>query len=197
MTQRRGREETEMLDHLFLKRLSIAMLMLTAGLAAAQEANDAAVVKDFEGRVQKYLDLHKTADITKKPTDSPDKLVDQKQQAEEKIQQSRPGAKQGDIFTSQIGAYFKKQITATLSGPQGDKVRASLRRAEPLPDLRLQVNQPYPANLPLQSTPPTLLLNLPRLPGELQYRIVGSTLLLFDTAANLIVDLLPNAVSKP
>lgn len=185
-----------MLIHL-PKRLCVAVAMVLAGLAAAQGANDASLVKDFAGRIQKYLDLRKTADISKKPTDSPDKLVYQKQQAEEKIQQSRPAAKQGDIFTPPIGAYFKKQIAATLRGAQGEKVRASLRRAEPLPDIRLQVNHPYPAHLPLQSTPPTLLLNLPRLPGELQYRIVGSTFVLFDTAANLIVDLLPDAVPGP
>jgi hypothetical protein len=42
--------------------------------------------------------------------------------------------------------------------------------------------------------PPTLLLNLPRLPNELQYRIVGTTLVLYDVSSNLIADLLPNAL---
>ena len=42
----------------------------------------------------------------------------------------------------------------------------------------------------LQSTPPTLLSDLPKLPSELEYRIVGRELVLLDTAANLIVDLL-------
>jgi hypothetical protein len=162
---------------------------------AAQAQNDAALVKDFQTRVEKYLNLHKITGIAKKTTDSPDKLAEQKQQAAEKIRESRPAAKQGDIFTPEIGAYFKKQIAATLQGPEGAKVRASLRRAEPLPNIRLEVNQRYPQKLPLQSTPPTLLLNLPRLPAELQYRIVGSTLVLYDTLSNLIVDLLPDAVT--
>jgi hypothetical protein len=153
------------------------------------------LVKDFQTRVEKYLNLHKITGIAKKTTDSPDKLAEQKQQAAEKIRESRPAAKQGDIFTPEIGAYFKKQIAATLQGPEGPKVRASLRRAEPLPNIRLEVNQRYPQKLPLQSTPLTLLLNLPRLPGELQYRIVGSTLVLYDTLSNLIVDLLPDAVT--
>ena len=179
------------------RRLCAGALAVCAAYLMAQTGNDAALVKDFQGRIQKYLDVHKAADISKKPTDSPGKLIDQKRQAEQKIQQSRPEARQGDIFAPPIGGYFKKQIAATLQGPQGEKVRASLRRAEPLPNIHLQVNQPYPPNLPLQSTPPTLLLNLPRLPSELQYRIVGSTLVLFDTAGNLIVDLLPNAVPEP
>jgi hypothetical protein len=48
----------------------------------------------------------------------------------------------------------------------------------------------------LQSTPPTLLANLPRLPGELEYRIVGQTLVLYDVSSDLIADLLPNAISN-
>jgi hypothetical protein len=178
-------------------RLFAAALTMVVAYAAAQAPNDAGPVKDFQTRVGHYLDVRKANGIAKKPTDSPDKLADQKQQAEEKIQGSRPAAKQGDIFTAQIGEYFRKQIAATLQGPEGAKVRASLRRAEPLPNLRLEVNQPYPRKLPLQSTPPSLLLNLPRLPGELQYRIVGSTLVLYDTGSNLIVDFLPDAVPAP
>jgi hypothetical protein len=56
------------------------------------------------------------------------------------------------------------------------------------------VNAAYPATLPLQSTPPTLLLNLPRLPKELEYRIVGRDMALHDTVTNLIVDFIPNAI---
>jgi hypothetical protein len=177
--------------HIKLIQFLAAMLMAAA---AAQATNDASTVKDFQSRVAKYLELHKATGISKQATDSPGKLADQKRQAEAKIQQSRPAAKQGDIFTQQIGAYFKKQIAVTLRGTAGAKVRASLRRAEPLPNLHLEVNQPYPRNLPLQSTPATLLQSLPRLPAELQYRIVGSTLVLYDTASNLIVDFLPEAV---
>jgi len=173
-----------------------ALVTFLSALALAQPPNDAAVVKDFEGRVEKYLQLHKNSGLSRKPTDSPEKLAGQKQQTEQKVRESRPAAKQGDIFAPEIGAYFKKQIAATLNGPDGAKVRASLKRAEPLPDVPLQVNRPYPRNLPLQSTPATLLLNLPQLPAGLQYRIVGSKLVLYDTASNLIVDFLPDAMPK-
>ena len=56
----------------------------------------------------------------------------------------------------------------------------------------LQVNANYPDGLPLQSMPPSLLLNLPRLPKELEYRFVGRELILRDTQANLIVDVIPD-----
>jgi len=58
----------------------------------------------------------------------------------------------------------------------------------------LQINQSYPENLPFQSTPPTLLLNLPELPKGLEYRILGRELVLRDSDANIIVDYVPNAL---
>jgi hypothetical protein len=45
---------------------------------------------------------------------------------------------------------------------------------------------------PLDKTPPAL----PRLPDELQYRAVGVALILVDTHANLVVDVL-HAVFPP
>jgi hypothetical protein len=151
-------------------------------------------VKDFEQRVSKYLDAEKAQNIPNKPSASANKIEDQKKEAEQKVREARPAAKQGDIFTPEIGAYFKKQLAATFQGPEGERVRKSLNRAEPLPNIPLKINQKYPRELPLQSMPPTLLLNLPRLPKELQYRIVGTTLVLYDVSSNLIADLLPNAL---
>jgi hypothetical protein len=174
--------------------LSTLSILLLATCALAQSADDVTVLKDFQARITKYLEVHKQQGITNKSSDSADKLADQKQQTAQKIRESRAAAKQGDIFAPQIAAYFKKRLAAALHGKDGAKIRASLRHAEPLRDIPLQVNAKYPGNLPLQSTPPTLLLNLPRLPNELQYRIVGQTLVLYDVPSNLIVDLLPGAI---
>ena len=161
----------------------------------AQRKHDLPVVGDFEQRVQQYLDTHKQMHVAVKPSDSAAKIDQEKQQARQKIKQARPEAKQGDIFTPAISTYFREQLALTLRGPDGAKVRSSLRHAEPLPNLSLKVNSRYPKDLPLQSTPPTLLANLPYLPGELEYRIVGQTLVLYDVSSGLIADLLPNAIS--
>jgi hypothetical protein len=176
----------------FLYLSSLAALFTAC--AFAQSMDDVAILKDFDGHIAKYLEVRKQAGVANKSSNSPDKLADQKQQAAQKIRESRSAAKQGDIFTPQIAAYFKKRITATLQGRDGAKIRASLRHAEPLPEVSLRVNSKYPGNLPLQSTPPTLLLNLPRLPSELQYRIVGHSLVLYDVPSNLIADFLPGAI---
>ena len=176
------------------RRLSLSLLCILLYQCAIAQKGDAVAVKEFQDRINNYLSAKKKQDIAKKPTDSPGKLAQEKQQTAEKTQAARPEAQRGDIFTPAVTAYFKKQIKGTLRGPNGDKVRASLRHAEPLPNVQLQVNAKYPSNLPLQSTPPTLLMNLPPLPKELQYRIVGSTLVLYDMSSGLVVDFIPGAV---
>jgi len=180
----------------FIAKLAIlclpSLFLLTA---LGQRKHEPPVVEDFEHRAQQYLDTHKETHVDIKPSGSAAKIDQEKQEARQKIKQARPEAKQGDIFTPAIGNYFREQLAITLQGPDGAKIRASLRHAEPLPNLRLRVNSRYPHNLPLQSTPPTLLANLPYLPGELQYRIVGRTLVLYDVSSGLIADLLPNAIS--
>jgi len=72
-------------------------------------------------------------------------------------------------------------------------IKKSLARSEPVL-VALRVNEMYPENVPLQSTPPTILLNLPRLPSDLEYLIDGHALVLHDISANLVVDLIPDAI---
>lgn len=170
----------------------------TASRAASPKARqDAAIVKDFNTRVTKYMDLRKKeAGKSPKPTNSSDKLEDQRKQIAASIRVVRAAARQGDIFTPPIARYFRHQIAATLAGPQGKTIRASLRHAEPLHGVAVKVNERYPSGEPLQSTPPSLLLNLPELPKELQYRIVGNDLVLHDTAPDIIVDFIPNVFPK-
>jgi hypothetical protein len=166
-------------------------------VSSANQA-DAIFVKEFYARVSKYLGLRKKeAGSSPKPTKSAAKLSESKNAMAEKIQAARADAKQGDIFTPEITAYFRKRIATALRGPRGAKVRSSLRHAEPVQGIQLHVNQQYPDGVPLQSVPPTLLQNLPRLPKELEYRIVGHDLALHDIGPNLIVDFIPGAIPSP
>ena len=172
------------------------MLLLRTELPSPAPGQDnAQTVNDFEARVAKYLDLRKKqAGSAPRPTNSSEKLAETQQDLAAKVKALRQDAQQGDIFTPGITAYFRRQISATLVGQDGQKIRASLRHAEPAPALALHVNQVYPQGIPLQSTPPTLLLNLPTLPKELEYRIVGRTLALHDTVPNIIVDFVSDAI---
>lgn len=113
-----------------------------------------------------------------------------------KIRAARANARQGEIFTPEVARYFRQLVRRTIATPDADRVRSSLQSAEPVRAV-LRVNEAYPAGAPLQSTPPTLLASFPRLPAELDYRIVGRSLVLRDTIANVIVDFLPDLLPEP
>ena len=98
------------------------------------------------------------------------------------------------MFTPEVSQLFKRLIATTFQGPDAAKIRASLRNAEPVSNIPLQVNAVYPERLPLQSTPPSVLMNLPELPPELDYRIVGHDLVLRDVGGNIIVDFITSAI---
>jgi len=179
--------------------VGLSMTPVTWAQAASMRAEPTPqqkqIVAEFEKRVNDYLSLRKkVAGASPAPTTSAEKLADTQKELASKIQNARNGAKQGDIFTPEIGGYFRKEIAKTLQGTQGAKLRASLKHAEPARGVPVQVNGLYPPNVPLQSTPASLLMNLQQLPKELEYRIVNDDLVLHDTAANTIVDFLPHAV---
>ena len=157
--------------------------------------DDSQIVKDFEARVSHYLQQRKKqAGKSPRPTTSPEKLDQSRQSLAQKSKDLREEAKQGDIFAPDIADYFRHQIGIASSGPQGVKVRTSLRHAEPVRGLTLHVNQSYPRGIPLQSMPASLLSTLPPLPKELQYRIADRSLILLDLAPNVIVDFIPDAI---
>jgi len=57
------------------------------------------------------------------------------------------------------------------------------------------VNGEYPPDVPLSTMPPDMLAAMPRLQEELEYRFVGTTLVILDSHADLIVDILPDALT--
>ena len=158
---------------------------------------DSLVLLGFEDHVKEYMKLHNKAKSgipAAKPTDSAHIMNQRERQLASNIREARTEAKQGDIFSPPIGEVFKRLIASTMNGPDSAKIRASLRHAEPVRKIPLQVNATYPEHLPLQSSPPSVLLNLPELPPELDYRIVGRDLVLRDAGADIIVDLIPDAI---
>ena len=81
-------------------------------------------------------------------------------------------------------------LDAILAENQQDYEQPEAPAAPPL-----RVNAAWPPQIPFAFVPPQLLAALPTLPPELQYRIVGRSLVLWDHHANLIVDFLPRALT--
>jgi hypothetical protein len=184
---------------------SIAFILASAYFALAQVApparksvnQNSLIIQDFDRRLDDYAKLRKRAQAglsDPKSENSAANIKQYQQSLAQNIRSKRSQAKAGDIFTPSISQLFKELIATPIRGNSGGKIRASLRHAEPVHELPLSINQEYPQTSAMQSTPPTLLSNLPKLPPDLEYRIVGRGLILLDTKANLIVDLLPDAL---
>lgn len=155
---------------------------------------DAAVVSQFLDRTSAYV--KDTAKLKAglaplKPTDSRDAVTKREAELSLLIEQSRASAAQGDFFSPPVTQEFRRLIGIALKRHK-TRVIKSLEHAEPV-EAKLKVNRQYPP-VPLQSTPPTLLANLPRLPAGLDYRVVGHALVLRDVQANLVLDFIPGAL---
>ena len=177
--------------------LPASFVLRAQGPPAQEGVNPAAlIIQEFENRVSEYAKLHKAIDAKMpalKPTDSSEKITQHQHELAEQIRNARQGAKQGDIFTPHIHAEFRRLIAIAMQGQGAARINTSLRSAEPV-RLRLRINDGYPASVPLQSTPPSLLMNLPKLPDEIEYRVVGNSLVLCDAHANLIIDFVAGAI---
>ena len=185
--------------------LTIVLLSATAFTLGQTKPNpgvnqDAAIGSDFEKRVADYMKEHQQAVNglnASKASDSSAKITDYQHQLCARIRSLRPQAKRGDIFTPEITSLFQRLIATAINSPDGTKIRRSYEHAEPnaTRGLKLNVNEEYPDRVPLQSMPPSLLLNLPQLPKDLEYRFVGRELVLRDVPADLIVDVIPNVLT--
>src|SRR5437867_2853306 len=96
---------------------------------------DAALVQEFQKRIADYQKVRKAVEAklpALKPTDS-QAAIDQYQHALARgIRESRTQAKQGDIFTSEISAEFRRLIGIAMHGERLKQVRDSLKSAEPV-----------------------------------------------------------------
>lgn len=185
--------------------LLMAVLLAAGGALAQQGAasgkeqkkeqkEDAAGFQEFLDRVQDYVKLHKSVEATLPPLKSkeelPEMITAHQQALARKIREARPNAKPHDIFKDGSREAFRRAIRGTFQGPESDHALATVRQGDPVKEVRLRVNQVYPDGVPHTTVPPTLLQKLPKLPDELEYRIVGRDLILLDVRANMVVDLL-------
>ena len=169
----------------------------TAVAAQQQQVNQkSAVIAEFQKRIASYMKLHNAAARqlpSLKSKASSGEISRYQHALASRIIASRPHAVQGEIFTPPIAAEFRRLIRTAMTGSRAHRIRSSLQRGAPVKS-KIEVNHPYPAMAPLETTPPSLLLNLPKLPSGLEYRVVQHDLVLHDVKANLVVDFVPRAI---
>jgi hypothetical protein len=153
--------------------------------------------KIFTERVQEYIKMRnslKNSLPALNPTKDSVRIIEHQKMLAGKIAEVRRSSRQGDVFTSDVAERFRKIIDRTFRGPEGRLARETIRPDDSSRVVRLHVNDVYPDDMPITTTPPTLLSRLPKLPQELTYRIVGPDLVLLDSEARLVVDLIPKVI---
>ena len=171
---------------------------VVAGDSAPAPASESQAVIQFQERVKEYLALHRKLESTlpNLPKQSTPEQVDRHQRAlGSLIQTARREARPGELFAPSMEARVKRILGEVLAGPEGKSVKASIMDENPgVP--RIVVNERYPSSVPLSTMPHPVLAALPKLPEELEYRFLGTRLILLDTHADIIVDF-TNPVMSP
>jgi hypothetical protein len=185
-----------------LRQLSAALVITVlapAGHAAAQQPANASAtaLAEFTRQVNAYMVLHRKEEAglpdVKKGATPTEVMVFEKAMAG-RITAARAMAKQGDVFTPDVSPVFKKIFAEYYQRRSGREIRLLF---DEVPNFKPAVNLTYPVDAPKANFPPRLALAMPQLPEELEYRMVGSNLVLRDSEANLIVDYISNIVPAP
>jgi hypothetical protein len=183
-----------------LIRLSVSMTIAALGVGCRKsEPVDPTkeVFADFSKRVDDYVTLRNRL------ADSVTPLDDTKSQTEiasratalgKAIMTSRAAVKPGQIFTPEVATVIATLIQEEYRRRPPPVQETRDDQQDELPDFVPAVNQLYPTTHPLATFPASLLPLLPRLPEELEYRVVQRCLILRDVEANVIVDIMPDAV---
>ena len=189
-------------------RLAIPIaLLLSVGLSAQAHAQKAPAAKapanpqaltlsKFGNRVKTYVEQRNKLEDTLKdlPKQTDPASADRHQRALQKlVQTSRSSARQGDVFTTDMQQLVRRLLRPIFSGRSGRQIRDEIHDNEYKGNAPLAVNARYPDEVPLSTVPPQVLQALPKLPGELEYRFIGTNLILFDPHAHIIVDYMDRA----
>jgi len=173
--------------------LSLSLLQ-----AAGGPSNDAAAIKQFQAEIEKYMAVRRSL-LNEVPgpkaNSSAPELISASDALSAAIRRRRPNARPGALFTPAIADAIKRRVSDAVRAANLEPVLAEIDDEDPVvgtPTVYLR----FPAAAPLATMPPSLLAALPPLPKELEYRIVGTYLVLRDVDASLVIDFIPAAVPR-
>lgn len=177
-----------------------ALMILFGATAVYAQVSETDAVNRFSAATREYAWLHRRIENTLDPltvTSNPDTIHRLVQELAAAIRAERPNAQPGGFFTPEVTGELRQRIADALAAH--DLTAQDVRDVEAADGVDaamvpLKVNGPFPW-IYASAMFPCVIAALPELPPELQYRIVGSTLLLIDVHASLIVDLLPYALA--
>ena len=159
--------------------MAVAMVTTVATLDARQA--DLAAVVEFQRAADAYAFQHRQVERRAAGATARDAMA-------AGMRALRPRARDGDFFTPLVAAAFRSRLARALKSPGCSLGPATADFAVPRP------NQDAGA---APAIPACAADVLPQLPPELEYRAAGVALLLVDTHAGLVVDVLHAAFPRP
>jgi hypothetical protein len=152
-------------------------------------------VAEFDGLVDEYVQLHHALLDRLGPDvipPTPEEIERRSERLARDLRDARTGAVVGEIFTPRIAAVLRQRIAAALHEHRhGGAMMAE--RHQPPSRVALEPNERFPWEV---SRPvwPALRQRLPAIPEELDYQFAGNALVLLDVRANVVVDVLADAL---
>lgn len=167
----------------------------TAGEPHGLARVEAEALADFRKRVRAYETLRENAErdtpeLPKRAT--PDQIELARRHLSRALMLARAGAKPGDLLEPAVQSHIRRSLQRTFAAPGGRQLRAAIRDENPA--VAIRVNAPYPEGVVLAAMPFEVLAVLPELPEDLEFRFVGTRLVLYDSRARVVVDYMERAM---
>jgi hypothetical protein len=159
------------------------------------------LLDEFQSSVARYVALRQYVAAALRPiplSDHPSQVHDAIRSLHEAIRQARASAHEGDVFSPRVAGRLRARITTALETSQREGARLfdDVDEDEQTNPVAAQVNQwfPWKAGAGISAK---LISTLPPLPTPLEYRFVRRDLVLVDIDADIVVDILRNALPTP
>jgi hypothetical protein len=177
---------------------AIAHAAPLASQGAPQEDSANPAYRRLNEEIVRYLAIH-TDLRAEVPGPIPDSTALELNEASDTlyfaIRRARPGGRQGDFFDADATRLIRQRLRDALRAPTVAAALAAIDDEKP-PVVDPNIYLRYPTEHEMATMPASLLRVLPRLPVELEYRIVGEHLVLRDVKAAMIVDYIAGALPR-
>ena len=152
---------------------------------------DPETLAEFNRRIEDYTALRARLEKGLPPlvvTTNPDEIEHFEHRLAERIDDARE-SRRGQIFIPAMEGQLKRMLAS-----QVDAGTLALIMEDGPGEIDVDINETYSKKHPLATMPPKLLLLLPDLPKDLEYRFVGRHFVLRDARANIVIDEIPFAI---
>lgn len=182
--------------------VSLALAQTPAVGPAPQPGKDGAVnghaaaLQDFQTRLDKYLDLRTTLAGKLQPisqTTNAAELARRQDALAAAMKTARAHAKRGDLIPWPVAQFVARAVRDDFQR-RNPSAKMGVFEEVPAKKGASLINKSYPADDALPTVPPLLLMNLPKLPDNLQYRFVGRDVVILDGDLQLVVDDIPGVL---